>query len=333
MTKRERIKNAIEHRAGDKCPHNIELTSGAMQQFCAFAGFSKEEFPVFADNHIEKLSFNGGKEISEGHFQDEYSVVWNRTGPDKDIGIIEKYILENAGISSLVMPEVNAAEIEAKSRAFLANGTYTFKLAKIGILLFERAWSLRGMENLFFDMYNDEEFVEVLLDKITSYNLEIIGEALKYDFDGFYFGDDYGQQHGILMSPVIWRKFFKPCLARMFEPIKRKGLPVMLHSCGNIELILPDLIEIGLDVYQTVQPEIYDLEKLKKNYGSELCFYGAVSTQKTLAFAEPDELKTVIRNTIKTMDNNGGYICAPTHQIQADVPPENVMAMIDTLRG
>ena len=333
MTRKERVKNAILHRETGRCPHNVELTGDAMKKFCAFAGIKKEEFPVFVENHIDKLSFNGGKEIRPGYFEDEFFVVWNRTGIDKDIGVVEKYLLEDADISSLVLPEVNAEEIGERSRAFLAKPSDSFKLAKIGMTLFERAWSLRGMENLLVDMYESENFVEALLEKITDYDLKIINEALKYNFDGFYFGDDYGQQQGMIMGPALWRKFIKPCLVRIFEPIKKKGIPIMLHSCGNIEQILGELIEIGLDVYQTVQPEIYDLEKLKKNYGDNLCFYGAISTQKTLAFVKPEELKSVIRKTIATMNISGGYICAPTHQEQADVPPENIMAMIEEFTG
>ena len=331
MTNRERVKNAIQHNESDKCPHNIELTGEAMQKFCTFAGIKKEEFPVFANNHIDKLSFNGGREISPGFFQDEYSVIWNRTGIDKDIGVVEKYLLEDDVISNLVMPDFDIEEIKEKSKAFLAKPLDTFKLAKIGMLLFERAWSLRGMENLLIDMYEDEEFVEALFEKITDHNLKIITEALKYDFDGFYFGDDYGQQQGMIMGPILWRKYIKPCLEKTFEPIKNKGLPIMLHSCGNIEQILGDLIDIGLDVYQTVQPEIYDLQKLKKTYGERLTFYGAISTQKTLAFAKPEDLRKTILETIAVMGRNGGYVCAPTHQVQADVPPENIMAMIKVL--
>ena len=332
MTGRERVKAAIEHRQPDRCPHNIELTAEAMKNFCAFAGIKKEDFPAFADNHIEKLSFNGGREIKPGYFEDEFLVVWNRTGIDKDIGVIEEYLLSRGDLSSLVIPEINADEIKEKSTNFLAKKNDSFKLAKIGMLLFERAWSLRGMENILLDMLESEDFLEALLNKITDYNLQIINEAIKYDFDGFYFGDDYGQQQGMIMGPVLWRKFIKPCLAKTFEPVKKKNIPVILHSCGNIEQILPDLIEIGLDVYQTVQPEIYDLEKLKKNYGNNLCFYGAISTQQTLVFSAPNEVKSVIKKTIKTMYKNGGYICAPTHQIQPDVPPENIMAMIEALK-
>jgi uroporphyrinogen decarboxylase len=332
MTKRERIKNAIAHREVDRCPHNIELTKEALEKFCAFAGIKKEEYPDFTGNHIDKLSFNGGAEIAAGYFQDEFSVVWNRTGIDKDIGVVDKYLLDDADASAFVLPAVNSADIEKKSRAFLVKQTDTFKLAKIGMLLFERAWSLRGMERLLVDMYDSEEFVEELLSKITDYNLCVINEALKYDFDGFYFGDDYGQQQAMIMGPALWKKFIKPCLAKTFEPIKKKGLPVMLHSCGNIEAILPDLIEIGLDVYQTVQPEIYDLKNLKNKYGDNLCFYGAISTQRTLAFVKPEELKSIIKETVETLNRKGGYICAPTHQVQPDVPCGNILAMVESFK-
>jgi uroporphyrinogen decarboxylase len=304
-----------------------------MKKFCAFTGIKKEEFPAAAGNHISKLSFNGGGETAPGYFRDEFSVVWNRAGIDKDIGVVEDYILKGADLSALVMPELDAEEIREKSSSFLANGGGAFRLAKIGMLLFERAWSLRGMENLLLDMYESEKFVEGLFEKITDYNLGIINEALKHQFDGFYFGDDYGQQRGMIMGPALWRKFIKPCLAKMFEPVKAKGLPVMLHSSGDIEPVLGDLIEMGLDVYQTVQPEIYDLEKLQKNYGKDLCFYGAVGTQKTLAFVKPEELKSTVRKTIEVMNANDGYICAPAHQIQPDVPAENIIAMIDAMAG
>jgi len=231
----------------------------------------------------------------------------------------------------LELPVIDFIDVGKKCFSFVAKSTDAFKLAKIGMLLFERAWSLRGMENLLVDMYENGEFVTALLGKITDYNLSIINEALKYDFDGFYFGDDYGQQRGMIMSPESWRLFFKPCLAKMFEPIKSKGLPVMLHSCGNIEQILPDLIEIGLDVYQTVQPEVYDLKKLKLAYGKDLCFYGGISTQGTLAFSTPSEVRSVVKETVDTLNDDGGYICAPTHQVQADVPVENVLAFIEEL--
>jgi uroporphyrinogen decarboxylase len=334
MTRKDRVKQVISHKECPYCPHNIELTSGALDSFCAYAGIDKKDFAGYAGNHLEKCSFNGGEVIKEGYFKDEFNVVWNRTGIDKDIGVVETYLLEDtANLASLPFPPVDREAIAAKCKAFIAKGTDTFKLAKVGMTLFERAWSLRGMENILMDMYDEEDFVAELLKKIADYDLEIINETLHYDFDGYYFGDDYGQQKGMIMGPPLWRKFIKPELARVFAPIKKKGIPVFLHSCGDNEAIFNDLIEIGLDVYQTVQPEIYDLAKIKKEYGNRLSFFGAISTQKTLAFVKPAELKEIITQTIQTLNVNGGYICAPTHQVQADVPNENIKMMIETFTG
>ena len=161
---------------------------------------------------------------------------------------------------------------------------------------------------------------------------QIIDAAVRFDIDGFYFGDDYGQQRGLLMSPETWCKFIKPGLAKMFEKVKATGKVVALHCCGNIEAILCDLIDMGLDIYQTVQPEVYDLKKLKAEYGKDITFWGAISTQQTLPFVSPSELKDVVRKTIDIMNHNGGYIAGPTHRIPEDVPAENVAALIEIFK-
>ena len=331
MTARERVIAAIKHNDPDYTPGNIELCSATMQAFSARYGISKEDFFNFAGNHIEKISYNGGAYMAGNVFLDEFGVAWDRSD-GSDIGSIQKYLLGEASLSGFSMPPIDSEDIRQKTLKVINNGRETFKAGKIGTLLFERAWSLRSMEELLIDFYDNEDFVHELFSRITDYNVTIINEALKYPIDGFYFGDDYGQQTGMIMSPSLWRDFFKPYLARTFAPIKAKGLPVILHSCGNILDILDDLVEIGLDCYQTVQPEIYDLKELKKRFGGRLAFYGAISTQQFLPFAAPDEVKTKVKETISDLGKNGGYICAPTHQVPADVPPENIMAMIEALR-
>ena len=331
MTRKERIKHALAHQRTDSIPYNIELTSGAMKRFTDRYGVSKADFFEFAGNHIEKISFNSEVAIKPGFFKDDFGVVWNRSGGD-DIGVVEHYLFMEPALTDYAFPAIEPAVIRQRTEHVLENGRDTFKLAKIGMLLFERAWSLRGMENLLMDFYINDEFVETLLTKITNYNLTIITEALQYPVDGFYFGDDYGQQNGLIMGPELWRQFIKPQLKRTFAPVKAKGLPVFLHSCGNISAILEDLVEIGLDCYQTVQPEIYDLHRLKKQFGDVLTFYGAISAQQFLPFATPEKVREKLLETIGILGHNGGYICAPTHQAPEDVPPENILAMIETLK-
>ena len=332
MNKRKRVLSALSHTTPDKVPYNIELTSEVMKRFSDYSGITSDEYFDSVGNHIEKCGYNGGSYIKSGYFKDEFDVLWNRSGADKDIGVVEEYLLPDAELNNYTFPTPDLANVSKKTKAMMENGKDTFKLGKIGMTFFERAWSLRGMENLMCDFYENEAFTEELFNNILEYNLQIVNTALAFDIDGFYFGDDYGMQTGLMFSPNSFRTYLKPCLRALFEPIKAKGKKVMLHSCGNIEKILPDLIEIGLDVYQTVQPEIYDLKKLKKEFGQDLTFWGGISTQRDLPNLSPYEISALTKETIEILGENGGYICGPTHQVPADVPIENIVAMLDILK-
>ena len=333
MNRKDRVKTAIEHQQGDFVPYNIELTSEELVKVADFLGIEKASFAEYAGNHIEKVSYNiGGSEIRPGFYKDEFGVVWNRSGIDKDIGVIEDYLLKEPKLDGYEFPEPDLEQVKAKTEEFVANGRDTFKFGKIGMTYFERAWSFRGIENFLMDLHLYPDFVGELFDQILQYNMKIIDAALQYDIDGFYFGDDYGQQNGLIMSPDTWREFIKPGLKEMFGKVKDAGKVVALHCCGNISELLGDMVEIGLDIYQTVQPEIYDLKKLKADHGKGLTFWGAISTQKTLPFVTPEELKEIVRETINIMGAGGGYIAAPTHGVPDDVPAENIVALIEVLK-
>lgn len=331
--KRERVLEAIRHNRTGMVPYNIELTSEELIRVSEFIGINKGDFFDWAGNHIEKSGFNiGGSYIYPGIFKDEYGVVWDRSGMDKDIGIINEILLKDPDIGCYSFPQPDIDEIGKAANKLAENGRDTFKFGKIGLAYYERAWSLRGIENLLTDFILEPAFVEKLFENILQYNMKIIETAIKYGIDGFYFGDDYGQQTGLIMSPKIWRTFIKPGLAKMFDIVKRSGKVVALHSCGNINEILGDLIDIGLDIYQTVQPEVYDLKKIKAEFGSNLTFWGGISTQRLLPYAQPEELKPVVKDIMKIMSHNGGYIASPTHQVPADVPPENIVALAEVLK-
>lgn len=332
--RKERVLKAIQHQETDFVPYNIELTSEELELVSDYLGIKKEDFFEFSGNHIEKASYNiGGKYIKPGIFQDEYGVVWNRTGLDKDIGIIENITFKEPDLKGYTFPAPPIDEVRKVTLSFINNGRDTFKLGKIGMTYYERAWSLRGIENLLMDLILEQKFAGGLFEGILNYNLQIIDTALQYDIDGFYFGDDYGQQTGMIMSPDSWRKMIKPGLKKMFERVKASGKIVALHSCGNITDVLGDLIDIGLDIYQTFQPELYNLREIKQKFGNNLTFWGGISTQQTLPFASPDELKKIILDTISVMAVNGGYIAAPTHQVPADVLPRNIAAMLEVLKN
>jgi uroporphyrinogen decarboxylase len=214
------------------------------------------------------------------------------------------------------------------------NGQETFKIGRLSMALFERAWSLRGMENLLCDMLLEPAFVEELLERIVEYTLAIIDIGLSYpEIDGFYFGDDWGQQTpGLIMGIASWRKFLKPGLKEMYGRIKSAGRIVIQHSCGNILELYPDLIEIGLDVHNTFQPEIYDIAAVKRKFGRDISWWGGISTQRLLPFATPEEVRRETARIMRIVGAGGGYVAAPTHYIPGDVPAENVLAMLDVFQ-
>jgi uroporphyrinogen decarboxylase len=332
--KKERVLDAINHQETDKIPHTIEFTKDILEILCKELKMTPDEIFDFADNHIEKINLNaGGTWIRDGFYRDEFGVIWDRTGHDKDIGIPSEVIFKKPDIDMYDFPQVKEALLRKEIESTLANGRDTFKICKISYNLYERAWSLRGMMNILMDMMENPEFTHALFEKIFEFNMQRIKIAMEYDIDGFYFGDDYGQQRGLIMGPKMWRKYIKPLLAKQYEEVKKKDKVVIQHSCGDNNLILQDFIEIGLDVYNTIQPEIYDLKKLKSQYGDNLAFWGAISTQRLLPYATPEEVKMKVRETMGILGKGGGYIASPTHRMPQDIPVENFLALVEVFKN
>jgi len=330
--KRELVISAVAHKNTEPVPHDTDLTVPVADKACEYLKINHEDLWDWFDNHTEEAKYRKGEYIEPDVYQDPFGVQWNRS-IDKDIGVIKEYILKEPEMGSYKIPEPNLDYVDEVTTKMFEENKDSYKFGKIGFSLFERAWSLRGFENFLADLAGEEKFVRELFEQILDYNLKIIDRALKYPIDGFFFGDDYGHQRGLLMSPATWRKFIKPCLAKMFEKAKTAGKTVALHSCGNLSAILGDLIDIGLDIYQTVQPEIYGLKEIKEEFGRDLTFWGGISTQKSLPYVTPEEVKKIARETIKILGKGGGYIAAPTHQVPADVPVENVIALAEAFKN
>lgn len=215
----------------------------------------------------------------------------------------------------------------------MANKGDRFAVAGIGFSMFERAWTLCSMEEVLAAMVASPDALHKLLDEICDYHLKLVNIMLEYDIDAVYFGDDWGQQKGLIMGAAHWRTFIKPRIARLYAAARAKGKFVIQHSCGDISEILGELCDIGLDCYQTFQPEIYDIEAVMNSIGSRLSFWGGISTQRLLPFADPETVKRETARTIGIMGKSGGYIPAPTHAVPGDVPPENVLAMLEVFKN
>jgi uroporphyrinogen decarboxylase len=190
------------------------------------------------------------------------------------------------------------------------------------------------MEELLAGMITNSQFVNRLLDRLTEYFVGVVDYLGQFpELDCIYYGDDWGQQQGLIMGPVQWRRYIKPRLKIIHKHIKSIGKYIYIHSCGDIREILPDMIELGIDLYDPFQPEALDIFELKRVYGKDIAFLGGISLQKTLPFGTPDEVRLETRRNCEMLSKNGGYIAAPAHAVTRDVPCENIHAMYDELKN
>jgi uroporphyrinogen decarboxylase len=200
--------------------------------------------------------------------------------------------------------------------------------------IFEPAWYLRGMENLLMDMMEDEDMAKACLDKMTRVVSEISRKVAGAGVDMIIYGDDVGTQKGMMMSPSLWRKWLKPTMAKAIKAAKDVNPDVIsyYHSDGVIYDIIPDLIEIGVDVLNPIQPECMDPMKIKEIYGDRLSFWGTIGTQTTMPFGTPEDVDRQVKLIIETVGKGGGLVIAPTHLLEPEVPWENIEAFVNAVK-
>lgn len=332
MTSKERVTAALRHQPPDRCPVAMGLTQKAHAAMVAHYG--DDGYRKLIPTDIVGVAARPGpldEWLSETVWQDEFGVQWDRS-IDRDIGNVCNRVLPERDLSGLQFPDpTDPAKFEGFGETVAAaNAAGRFVQFGIGFSLFERAWTLRGMENLFLDMVEAPEFVDELLDVICDYNVTLARKALEYDIDAIHFGDDWGSQRGLLMGPRLWERFLKPRLARMYGTAKAVGKFVTIHSCGKVQELFPQLIEIGLDCFNPFQPEVMDPYEMKRLHGDRLSFWGGVSTQQLLPYGTPEEVRVEVRRLIREVGRDGGYVLAPAHSIPGDAKPENIMALIET---
>ncbi len=329
MTAKERVKKALGFQPPDMVPYQIGFTRSAAAKMAEH--FGTANFAHFIGNHIASFGPTppgAWQEVAPDIWRDEFAVSWNRT-VDKDIGTPEP-VLTRPSLSGYSFPDPYDPARFAGMEEFLERNEDKFIIANLGFSLFERAWTLRGMANLLMDMIEHPHFVEEFLEKVVEWNLVIIERALEFPIDGMCFGDDWGQQHGLIMGPIHWRRFVKPGLAKMYGKVKAAGRKVIIHSCGDVDDLFGELIEIGLDCFNPFQPEVMDVHRLKQEYHGRLAFWGGLSTQRLLPYGTAEEVR---RETRRMLDagRSGGLIVAPAHSIPGDVPLENMLAMLEVL--
>lgn len=291
--------------------------------------FGEENIEDALDNHYLKLGTDVGffEDMGNNRFRDTFGVVWDRSA-DKDIGVPEGVVLGEPTLEGYQLPDPLDRRFFRDIPEQIEKYGDRFRVFYMGFTLFERAWTLRGMENLMMDFLRNRDFAHSLLSAITDYNIAHVREALKYDIDCVRFGDDWGQQHGLIMGPKCWNEFIYPRIKRMYAVVQEAGKLVLIHCCGDVDELFEDLIEIGVSCFNPFQPEVMDVWSLLPRYRGRLAFYGGLSMQRTLPYGSVDDVRDESRRLLE-LGSETGYIFSPSHDVEGDVPLENMLVFIE----
>jgi uroporphyrinogen decarboxylase len=327
MQKRELVTRALNFQDIPYVPWHFKFTVEAKEKLLHYLDGRDPE--QYLQNHLIELGDDIGffEDLGNNLFRDVFGVIWDRS-IDKDIGNVKGSLLSEPTLKGFSFPDPRDKRYFKDIPGKIARYGDRFRLYAVGFSLFERAWTLRGMENLLMDFCLNPGFVHELMEAITAYNLEQIDEALKYDIDGIELGDDWGQQRGLIMGYDMWKEFIYPYLKRTYKFIKDHGKYVFIHSCGDVDELFDDLVDIGVDCFNPFQPEVMDVRSLLRQYHKKLSFWGGLSIQKILPFGTVSD---VVNETSELIEagRKGGYIFAPSHAVEGDTPVENIIAFIE----
>jgi uroporphyrinogen decarboxylase len=202
----------------------------------------------------------------------------------------------------------------------------------LGHVLWTKGWELRGMMRFMKDLHTDPDMTNAILDKLLDYNCDYANRLLDLGCDGLSVGEDWGNNYSMFINPRLWRQYFKPRYQQLFRIAKERGKQVFFHSDGNITPIVGDLVEIGVDSLNPVQPECMDQLEIKRKYGDQLTIDTGVSNQHTLPHGTPEDVKKETLRAIKDLAPGGGFVYGTSHFALYDVPIENVITLYETVK-
>jgi uroporphyrinogen decarboxylase len=362
MKHRERIETALGHRTPDRCPMFASFTP-------EFAVRLRKALNISGDSHhnphgsgntyeLERAldldmlltsvgwansyyandAYNPGADA----YVDEWGIAWKnlpywtRFGDGFYTEIVVHPLADDSRIPGYRAPDPNRPGLYAEPEWMLRTFKDEYWIVGATVTtIFETAWALRGYDTLLMDFISDPDRADAVLDIPFRYHLRAAEHLVRMGVDMIWIGDDVGAQNAMLIAPQTWRRFLKPRLSRFIAAIKaiNPRLKVAYHSDGCIYPIIGELVEIGVDVLNPIQPRSMDPARLKKEYGDRLCFWGSIDEQHTLPFGTPPEVKAEVLERLATLGKGGGLIIGPAQHVQLDTPVENIQALVDAVRG
>jgi uroporphyrinogen decarboxylase len=341
MTSKERVRAAVEHREGDRVPLFASYTPETAALLRRATGSEEPDIGSALGNDIVKDCV--GLEMSyymneEPTYLCPWGITWrnvyNETGHYTEI-IDHPLAGDEDRLERYRIPDPDEDRIYEGARRLLERyGDGHWVVGSCQCSIFEASWYLRGLDRLLMDLALNPDYVDELMDKVMEFPRRAGLRYIDMGVDMVWLGDDIATQAGMMISPEMWRRYLKPRYAKLFAEFRarRPGIAIAYHSCGNCDAIIPEMMEIGLDVLNPVQPLALDPLLAKQKYGSLLTLFGAMDVQHVMPFGSTDDVRREVRRLMEGCARGGGFILAGAHHFQSDTNPANVFAFYDAGR-
>lgn len=339
MTAREIVKARLNHETTQVTPYTVSCEPDVEARLTAYYGdeqWRRKKLRKFTCAYLN-VDNVGMRALDDTYSRDAWGALWRM---DKKPWHLEKPPLEAPSLENYEMPSLESfvgpiLSDKAEAIRLYENDTEHYRIINMGWGIFEHSWRLRGFENALADMLADEDFYAGLTSKIADLYVGMLKACDDVPADAYLFGDDWGDQRGIIFGPERWRKFIKPCWERIYREVHRQGKKAIQHCCGSVADIYGDLIEIGLDCHESVQPEARGMapELLKAKWGGKISFWGCLGSQSVLNSGAPAEIRDEILRLCALFKDGGGYILSPAKPLMDNMGTEEAVAVIETLAG
>lgn len=373
MTSRERVRAALDRREPDRVPldlggtHNSSLSAQAYEKLKGHLGIvaptrllTKQGQVADVDDVVRaRFSIDARPlrvrpperwvdlPLPDDAYQDEWGIVWQRPAGTNS------YFLLRSPFEADATPEAvrrhrwpdpadpgRARGLAEEARRLVTETSHAIVLDSSASFWGDAEW-LRGFAGFYTDLLTNPSFIHALLDRVLEVKLAMLGpvlDAARGHVDVILAGDDLGTQHAPMISLAMYREFVRPRQQMLFDFLRRRGggAKLLYHCDGAIDPFIPDLIACGIDALNPVQVSaagLGDTARLKREYGKDLAFWGGVDTARVLPFGSPQEVRDEVRRRIEDLAPGGGYVLGAVHNIQEEVPPENICALFDAALG